>query len=570
MSARAGHAGAWQINGQFFIAAMLGSAAWYFWPETYGFYECLFPYMFAAGAVLAGFDALKKLYRDARLQSAVRKSRTPTDSHGSAREATWKEIVARGMSLPGSGTFLGLYRNLYPVFAPQDAPFSLTEITSGGGKSIKLVVANIFQSAMRGESVAVADIKRELAMMCVPQLLKLGHEVWCIDPLGTQSSDLPIVEINPYQAVIDAVCADDEFRKDAVSIARDLAILTLPSDKGNEKNSFFVGGAQKLLTFGPVYFAYTDPAKCTPANCHDLLNDPQNLEKTLRFVRDHLTGMRKDDPVVRYLKSEASSLLGLMKNNAEQFGSFVEWATQALAPYHQAGRLAQYGETAFFNIADLRERQIIIFIMTPLSHAREFASFTSMLNNNLMAAAKRYPNGRRIRLIVDEFLNFKFADIASDLETMRGLKMTADFYIQSFSGLVRKYGKETAAAINDYCDLKIYAGLNSYERAKAVSDMLSDMTVRSQDYSHKLHPDDLNVSSKEHARRLMTPDETLAMSKDEAWVFVKGLRPMRLKLIHYGEVSPWRNGWIADNPLEGPPLKAPARFGIEYGETSDA
>ena len=93
--------------------------------------------------------------------------------------------------------------------------------------------------------------------------------------------------------------------------------------------------------------------------------------------------------------------------------------------------------------------------------------------------------------------------------------------------------------------------------------MLSEATINSKDYSYKAAPNDVNVSSKRHARRLMTSDEILAMPRDEAWVFVKGLRPFRVKTAHYGHVSPWKN-MVGDNPLEGPPLQGKTLLRIDY------
>src|SRR5690606_4118691 len=114
-----------------------------------------------------------------------------------------------------------------------------------------------------------------------------------------------------------------------------------------------------------------------------------------------------------------------------------------------------------------------------------------------------------------------------------------------------------------YCDIKIYAGLTSYARARHVSDMLAEATIRKQDYSFKAEVADISVSSKEQGRRLMMPDEILAMPRNKAWVFVRGMRPLRLTMAHYGSTSPWRDE-VAPNPLEGSALRGETLFGIDY------
>lgn len=215
----------------------------------------------------------------------------------------------------------------------------------------------------------------------------------------------------------------------------------------------------------------------------------------------------------------------------------------------------------------MRKRQIAVFVMSPLSHTRDFAPVVSLLNYSLMEIAKRDPAGHPIHIVGEEALNYRFADLPSDMETMRGLKISADFYIQSFNGLVRKLGREAAAAIEAYADIKIYAGLTSLDRGKHVSDMLAEETIRRQDYSYKSNVADINVSSREQGRRLAMADEILAMPRNEAWVFVRGMRPLRVTMVDYGRVEPWRDE-VAANPLESSALRGEPVFSISYGENN--
>ena len=62
---------------------------------------------------------------------------------------------------------------------------------------------------------------------------------------------------------------------------------------------------------------------------------------------------------------------------------------------------------------------------------------------------------------------------------------------------------------------------------------------------------EMNLSSREMGRRIMRPDEVLTMPRDQAWLFVKGLRPIRITLVHYSRVTPWRD-IVGENPIEGP------------------
>ena len=93
--------------------------------------------------------------------------------------------------------------------------------------------------------------------------------------------------------------------------------------------------------------------------------------------------------------------------------------------------------------------------------------------------------------------------------------------------------------------------------------MLSEGTIARQDYSYRAVPDEVNVSTKRMGRRLMTADEIMAMPRDQAWVFVKGMRPFKVQLKHYGHVYPW-NQMVGNNPLEGAPLQGKTLLKIDY------
>lgn len=555
------------VNGSFFFSGVFAIGAWYIWPGSDAYWQQHFLAWLAAGSsAVSAIGGTKELAKDIRNRRLIMRSEAASTDHGSAREATIDEIIARGCTNPSSGTFYG-FKDGIAIFPPADAPFMMAEMPPGTGKDIYLVDSDVLHHSLCGDSVFATDVKCELAPMIAEGLRKAGIETWCINPTGKFIDICGNVEVGLYDALIKTVHAADDTRKDAIGIVDQIAKLHLPDKDADKSKMYFVGGSRRLIKIVALLKAVIDPANCNPAEVLLLLNDVKALVATLKTVINDLEPFSEDDRIVGDLKSEAKNLLHRYETNPENFGSFIEWATQALAPYNQAGHLSDYGTKSTHDLHTLTERPVTAFVMTPLSHAGEFESFTSILNANLIAACKRNPRKQRVHLVCNEMLNYRFANIASDLETMRGLGVTANFYIQSFNGLVRQYGKETAASINDYCDVKIYAGINSYERARYVSDMLSETTINSKDYSYKAVPEDVNVSSKRHARRLMTPDEVLAMPRDEAWVFVKGLRPFRVKMAHYGHIEPWKT-MVGDNPLEGPPLQGKTLLEINYPERS--
>lgn len=554
------------INRLFLLASSTAAFGWWLWPAQAGASPVAYAVALLAGAVAASSvtRGVKLLAEDYKLRRAIAVSEEVTNDHGSAREADWAEIVTARMDDPASGNFLGLYDGKFPVFAPRRTPFSLIEMPPGAGKTINYVMGSILHRTRMGASVVVPDPKLELAVTLGPQLAAQGYEVWFVNPTRSFANGCGDVEVNPYQALVDAAYADDDRRKDAPKFAADYAELHYPTAK-DEKNPYFSHGSRRTIVAAALYQALVDPAHCTPTDVYRLLADPSRFLSAMKTARDTLATMRRNDQLLDYLRGEASGLLHRADVNEENFGAFLEGATQRLMPFNQAGWLGGYGREAIRNIAELRERQVILFIMAPLSHIREFSPFLSLLNHNIIAACKARPNGHPLHIVGEEALNYHFTNLVSDLETLRGFGVSADFYIQSFHGLIQRYGQDAALAIESYADVKVYAGVSALDRAQHVSDMLSEATIRKQDYSYEAVARSVHVSSRELGRRLMTANEVLTMPRDQAWVFVRGMNPMRLTMAHYGQAAPWRD-LVDANPLEGAPLRADPLFRIDYPE----
>lgn len=551
------------INACLFVTAIFAVLAWRMWPGWNGdvlllFYAGLF---WLVAGVLA-IRSFRLLIRDYRLRRDLAISGRVTRDYGSARQSTHAERRARGMADFQSGELLGLDDDGKAIFRPENTPFALIEAPPGVGKTSAIVIGGILHRAMLGYSMIIPDVKSELGAMLAAAFARLGLEMWSINPSGQHRALIGDTPLNPYQQLIDAVHGEGEDRKNAVKLASDYAAIHHPLGN-DEKNPYFTRGSQRVLRVGMMSEALLAPAHCAPTALYSLITDPEAFVARCRQILDLEAG-NPPDPIVTVLKKEAANLLHREKHNEENFASFLEGAGQKLVSFNPAGHLAHYGAGAIHNITALRERQIALFITTPLSHLREFADFIALTNHNLIAACKAKPGGRPVHIVGEEALNYRFQDLVSDLETLRGLRVSADFYIQSFAGLERQYGREAAAAIESYSDIRIYAGLNSLARAKHVSDMLAEETIRKQEASYQASVERIGLSSREMGRPLMKPDELLSMERDQGWLFVRGLRPTRLHLINYAEVAPWCD-WVGNSPITGTRLHAARpRLTIHY------
>ncbi len=115
------------VNGNALLAALCASAAWQFWPSASGGSMAVAG-LCSAMAIPTALKAIMLGMKDYKLRKNLAKTAEASTDHGTGREATWAELVARTMHDPASGNFLGLYAGKYPVFAPPKTPFSLIEI----------------------------------------------------------------------------------------------------------------------------------------------------------------------------------------------------------------------------------------------------------------------------------------------------------------------------------------------------------------------------------------------------------------------------------------------------------
>lgn len=512
-------------------------------------------------AVLIG-RSIKALRRDYRQRLAVAISELPSDDYGSARQSTREECAARGMNSHEHGELFGLDDNGNPVWRPRNAFMTLVTIPPGGGKTIYFVIGSILHRAMLGYSVVVPDVKADLAPMLVRWLRLLGKEVWCINPANLHLDRTGNVEVGLYQPIIDAVYGEKDQRKLAMKLAADYAALHHPMTN-EEKNPYFAYGSKRVIVVAILLCCYLDPADCTPTAVYRLLADPAPFLALCRKIQK-FQNVAGDDTVLEDLKREARNLLHRAAKNEENFASFLEGASQKFLSFAPSGMLGDYGAGAIHSLSSIRDRQIIVFVMTPLSAMREFADTISLINHAIVSAVKAKPDGHPLHIVGEEALQYRFADLVSDLETLRQFRVTIDLYIQSQAGLERHYGKTAAAAINAYADIRIYASLNDLTEAKHVSAMLSNATIQRQDISYQDTVKDVGIAGREIARPMMTPDEVLSsMPKNSAWMFVNGMHPKRLTMLSYAQVAPF-NQWVDPSPITGTRLHAKTVLTVNY------
>ena len=561
------------INANLLGSSIFGGSAWFAWQATGEVWQW---------GVVAGFCGLTSaalakagvthIIEDYKVRLHIKQSRKVSEDHGDAKVESFEGRDARGMHKLLT-TIAGLVDGV-PIGPPEDNIFTGVLAPPGVGKTSRISLSEVIHQALLGKSQLIIDVKCDMGPMLIPALRRLGFDVMVINPARKHIKKCGATPINLYQPVLDAVYAKDEMRLDASKLANDHAHMHVPTkvsqDQGN--TLFFTNGTKRAIATAILVLALTDPANCTPTGAFNLLNDSKLFIKTLKDFRDHFEALEEGDRLVGFVKSEANNLMIHAESDGENryIETFLEGATQALHPFNESGRLANFGSDAVRKISEMRSKQVIVFVMSPLSHKREFAPFNSMINQAVMTACKYVPDGHPIHIVGEEMLAYDYTDLTGDMETLREYRVSGTFYFQSLAGLEKKLGKEGVKAFLAYCDTFIAAGVSSPDESKLLSELLSEATIKKQNYSMSAIAAKVDVSSQELGKRLMTDSQIRRMGKSQAWMLCRGMNPILFDLLPdgWGSVDPWCD-WIGPHPIHGTKLPRKPLFKIKYPNLVD-
>ena len=146
------------VNRSLVLAGGFAAMAWLAWPNAGS--DGLRDFYAGLGAVCAaacGARGGTLLVRDYRHRRDLAIAHTASTDHGSARQSTRDERIARGMGSHVHGEFYGLDDEGQPVFRPAGAPFALIEMPPGVGKTVCLVIGSILHRARLGFPVVAPD-----------------------------------------------------------------------------------------------------------------------------------------------------------------------------------------------------------------------------------------------------------------------------------------------------------------------------------------------------------------------------------------------------------------------------
>ena len=430
---------------------------------------------------------------------------TAPDSHGSARFATRKE---RAAYQKGDGLLIGRDTGTGKMLRYDGPAHLLTLAPTRAGKGVGTVIPNLLTA---DRSVLVIDPKGENARIAGEARRRFGR-VHVLDPFGV--TGMPSSAYNP----LDRLSATSlDLGEDAASLAEALVM-----DPPGQVSEAHWNEEAKALLSGLIMFAvaHEDFGRKTLATVREYLTlPPEKFRALLELMQD-------SDAAGGLIARAANRFLG----KADREAASVMSSAQRHTHFLDSPRIAKATARSDFQFAKLRHEVTSVFLVLP---------------PNRLDAYSRW-----LRLLVAQALQ----DIARDAEACQGtaerLSAPTLFLLDEFAalgrleaveramGLMAGYGLQLWPILQDMSQLKdLYAarantfvanagvlqtfGVNDFETAKWLSQMIGRETTGYQSQSHK--PGDIpSVTSNVTARDLMTPDEIMQIPADMQLLRIQG------------------------------------------------
>jgi len=363
----------------------------------------------------------------------------------------------------------------------------------------------------------------------------LGYEVITID----FKTPLKSSRYNFLQPVIDAVNRGDNSK--AVDTVWDITSSLVPTDdKGeriwNDGEASVIAGAIMSVVFdnrdSPEY---------------------QNLTNVYHFILNMCRTIGNDMPINQYIDGlpdshPAKGLFGVAQIAPSRTrGSFFTAALATLRLFTNENINSQTSASDFI-LADTGSRKRAIFIILPDEKVTFYSLASLFVYQHYVAlteAADRRGGRLKIRVnfYLDEFGNLTKLPAFSNLLTVGGGRgCRFNLFVQSFSQIEQKYGREESQTIADNCHLWLYLKTASAETASSISKRLGQYTTSSYSRSSSYNSSGTSSGNTSNsmnliARSLLTEDEVLRIERPYALVMYTGCYPAIMRLPDLSEWS---------------------------------
>ncbi|PAU95950.1 type IV secretory system conjugative DNA transfer family protein [Paracoccus salipaludis] len=479
----------------------------------------LFGWLGYAFCVLTGWALVLSVWAEhfgiARLFARTR------DSHGSARLASKAE--RRDLAKSDKGLLIGRDADSGRLLRYDGPAHLLTLAPTRAGKGVGTVIPNLLRVP---RPMLVIDPKGENARITHEARRKLGP-VHVLDPFGV--TGLPAAAYNPLARLTpDSL----DLGEDAASLAEALVM-----DPPGETGDAHWNEEAKALLAGLILFA--------------AVHETED-RRTLASVREYLTLPPEQFRALLGLMQESTGADGLIARAANRFGGKADReaagvlsSAQRHTHFLDSPRIAASLARSDFDFASLRHEVASVFLVLPPNRLDAYSRWLRLLVSQALGeiardaettqgvpasprAAQRASGALRepTLFLLDEFAALgRLEAVERAMGLMAGYGLQLWPILQDLSQLRALYGPRANTFVANAGVLQTF-GVNDYETAKALSQLMGQMTTQYATTSHR-PGDPASTTHQLTGRDLLTPDEIMQMSPHLQLLRLQG-RPMIL------------------------------------------
>ena len=474
--------------------------------------------------------------------------RTKPDSHGTARWATRKDIVAAGLldaRTDGRSLIVGGWHGQGAKgaveFLTHTGPESLILFApSRSGKSVGIVVPNLL---CYESSVFVLDVKGELWNLTAGHRRSaFGQQVLYHDP---SREDRTGARFNPLAEI-------DIDRETAVRDVQMLMQYLIPLEGKSDTegtSSHFIASARSLAV-GIFLYEMARAALAAPGGTTTITAVLSAMTRPDRRIQDYLEELARftagHPDVASVIRETAAEML---QREEREFSGVLSSLVTPLTTFRDP-ILARATSQSDFRISDLvsGEAPLSLYLMIrPSDRDRLRNYFALIVNLVCRKLTDRLPEPGETRhellLMLDEFSSLPpLPVVQQSMDQMPGYGIKAFVVLQDVETLQALYGEHETISSNVRIQIAYTPG--KPRTAKFLSEATGTATVLQESSSESrkpggLVPSSLSESEGFHQRALMTPDEVMRLgtaqvdehyrmvTPGEALIFARGCYPIR-------------------------------------------
>jgi type IV secretion system protein VirD4 len=402
---------------------------------------------------------------------------------------------------------------------------------SGQGKGVSGVIPFLLDT---DESCIVVDFKGEnAALTAAHRRSQFHHQCVILDPFK-RVTDAPDT-FNP----LDFIDADDPLALDACQDLAKALVIRSPDEREphfNDAAEMWIAAIMAIV----VHFGDRSGVRSLQT-MREFLSDPRKLEKAVELMNasEVWGGMlaRMGGQLRHFIDKEKSSTLTTVGRHLR----FLD--TLAIAANTQ---------TSSFDPARLRSGKMTIYLVLPPEHMRSQSPLLRLWIGSLLRSIVRTGLNERnkVHVILDEMASVGQLDAIEDaVDKYRGYGIRLQLYFQSMGQLKKCFpnGQEQTLLSNTS---QVYFAVNDSQTAEMISSRLGDSTIIVESGGSgsgnswqnggnaapsSTYSNNFNRNWTQQARRLLKPEEVIAIDPRLAITLTPGVKPVCTRLIRYYE-----------------------------------